>query len=130
MHVPDYQMHNVLNVYSKQLRQTVAKKRKNKVLQRPPTDRIKFRPEGKRQATIEKVSRDILEKISRYGALKEYRQRITGHAKASLNEETSLHKAESQNFVFNEIDAINQKSKYSLSVNDSSFLIKKFEQLA
>ena len=130
MHVPDYQMHNVINVYSKQLRQNVAKKRRNKVLQRPRMDPIKIRPEGKRQATIEKVSRDILEKISQYGALKEYRQQITDHAKVSLNEEAPLHKSESKNFVFNEINAINQKSKNSLSVNDSSFLIKKIEQLA
>ena len=130
MHVPDYQMHNVINVYSKQLRQNVAKKRRNKVLQRPRMDQIKIRPEGKRKTTIEKVSRDILEKISHYSSSKEYRQQIIEQAKVPSNEEASLHKSESKNFVFNEINAINQKSKNSLSVNDSSFLIKKFEQLA
>ena len=129
MQVPDYQMNNVLKVYCKQLKQNVAKKRGNKVLQRSPMDRIKMRPEGKRRAMIEKVSSDILEKISRYGALKEYRQKITEHEKVLSNEETSLHKSESKNFVFNEINAINQKSKNSLSVKDSSFLVKKFEQL-
>jgi len=130
MYVPSYQMHNVLNVYSKRLRQNMATKTKNKVPQNPQVGRVKLTPEGKRQATIEKVSKDILNKISRYGTLKENRQINTEHVKVSSNGETALHKPENKNFVFNEIDAIDQKSKNTLSVNDSSFLIKKFEQLA
>jgi hypothetical protein len=131
MYVPSYQMHNVLNVYIKQLRQNMATKTKNKVPQKPQVGRVKLTPEGKRQATIEKVSKDILDKISRYGGtLKENRQINTEHVKVSSNGETALHKPENKTFVFNEIDAIDQKSKNTLSVNDSSFLIKKFEQLA
>ena len=130
MYVPSYQMHNVLNVYSKQLRQNMAARRKNNVPQKPQVTKFKLTPEGKRQATIEKVSKDILNKISRYGALKEVRQRNTEHVKVSSNGETALHKPENKTFVFNEIDAIDQKSKNTLSVNDSSFLIEKFEQLA
>ena len=130
MYVPSYQMHNVLNVYSKRLRQNMATKTKNKVPQNPQVGRVKLTPEGKRQATIEKVSKDILNKISRYGTLKENRQINTEHVKVSSNGETALHKPENKNFVFNEIDAIDQKSKNTLSVNDSNFLIKKFEQLA
>ncbi|MCP4628104.1 MAG: hypothetical protein GY850_31985 [bacterium] len=130
MSVPSYQMHNVLNVYSKQLRQNMAAKKKNKVPQKPQVNKFKLTPEGKRQATIEKISKVILNKISRYGRLKKDRQRNTEHVKVSSNEETALHKQENKTFVFNEIDAIDQKSKNTLSVNDSSFLIEKFEQLA
>jgi hypothetical protein len=93
-------------------------------------NKYKLTPEGKRQATIEKVCQDILNKISRYGGLKEDRQKNTENVKVSSNGETALHKPENKTFVFNEIDAIDQKSKNTLSVNDSSFLIKKFEQLA
>lgn len=130
MFVPSYQMHNVLKVYSKQLRQNMAAKRKDKVPQKPQVNKFKLTPEGKRQATIEKVCQDILNKISRYGGLKEDRQKNTENVKVSSNGETALHKPENKTFVFNEIDAIDQKSKNTLSVNDSSFLIKKFEQLA
>ena len=130
MYVPSYQMHNVLNVYSKQLRQNMATERKNKMPLEPQEDRVKLTSEGKRQAMIEKVSKDILDKISRYGTLKEDRQRITEDLEMPSNEENSLHKPENKTFVFNEIDAVDQKNKNMLSVNDSSFLIQKLEQLA
>ena len=130
MHVPSYQMHNVLRVYSKQLRHNIAAKKKNRMPQKQQVNRLRLTPEGKRQATIEKVSRDILDKISRHGMLKGGRQGNVEQATISANSETALHKPENKTFVFNEIDAIDRKSKNTLSVSDSSFLIKKVEQLA
>ena len=129
MFVPNYQMHNVLNVYSKQLGQRMATTKK-KVPRKLQVKRTKLAPEGKRQATIEKVSKDIIKKISRYGTLKENRQNNTEQIKVPLDGQAALHKPENKTFIFNEIDAIDQKSKNTLSVNDSSFLIQKFEQLA
>ena len=130
MNVPNYQMYNVLKVYSRQLKQNMAGKRGLKVPQNLPVDRTQLAPEEKRQATIKKVSKNILDKIAHYGRLKVYHQRISGHARAPSNEATSLHKPDNRMFVFNEINTINQKSKNSLSVHDSSFFIKKFDQLA
>ena len=130
MYVPSYQMHNVLNVYSKQLRQTMASEEKSKMPQKPPSDRISLSPEGKRQATIEKVSKDILDKISRYSSLDETRRQITEYAKSNSDKDTLPHKTENKTFVFNAIDSINQKSTNTLSVDDSSFLIQRLEQLA
>ena len=130
MYVPSYQMHNVLNVYSKQLRQNMATKEKNKAPQKPQVDRVKLTPEGKRQATIEKVSKDILEKISRYGSLNKDGHPIDDNEQATSTEEPSEQKSANRTFVFNEIDAINEKYQNTLSVDDSSFLIQKLEQLA
>ena len=130
MFVPSYQMHNVLNVYSKQLRHNMASDAKNKMPEKPQTDRVSLTPEGKRQATIEKVSKDILDKISRYGSLNETRQRITEHTNVNSDNETLPHKVENKTFVFNAIDTINEKRTNTLSVDDSSFLIQRLEQLA
>jgi hypothetical protein len=130
MFVPSYQMHNVLKVYSKQLRQNMAAKRKNKAAHKPRLNKYKLTPEAKRQATIEKVCTEILNKISRYGGLQEDRQNNSENIKVSSYGEAALHKPQNKTFVFNEIDAIDQKSINTLSVNDSSFLIKKVEQLA
>ena len=131
MYVPSYQMHNVLNVYSKQLRQNMAAGEKAKMPRHPQTDRVELTPEGKRQSTIEKVSRDILDKISRYGSLNQDRQPAAAKdEKAPSIEETASHELENKTFVFNEIDTINNKHKNTLSVDDSSFLIQKLEQLA
>jgi len=130
MFVPSYQMHNVLNVYSKQLRHNMASDAKNKMPEKPQTDQVSLTPEGKRQATIEKVSKDILDKISRYGSLNETRQRITEHTNVNSDNETLPHEVGNKTFVFNAIDTINEKRTNTLSVDDSSFLIQRLEQSA
>jgi hypothetical protein len=123
-------MHNVLNVYSKQLRQNIVSEGKNKMPQKLQTDRVSLTPEGKRQATIEKVSKDILNKISRYGSLNENGQQKTEHASVPSDKDALPDKVENKTFVFNAIDTINKKSTNTLSVDDSSFLIQRLEQLA
>ena len=130
MYVPSYQMHNVLNVYSKQLRQHLVSDGKSKVPAKPQSDRIHLSPEGKRQAMIEKISRDILDKISRYDAMNETRQQNTEYANMKSDNGALPHKTENKTFVFNAINSINQKSTNTLSVDDSSFLIQRLDQLA
>jgi len=130
MHVPSYQMHNVLNVYSKQLRQNLVSEDKNKLPQKLKADRVSLTPEGKRQATIEKVSKDILDKISRYSSLNEIDQSITEQTDVNPGYENLPDKEKNKTFVFNAIDSINKKSTNTLSVDDSSFLIQRLEQLA
>jgi hypothetical protein len=130
MYVPSYQMHNVLNVYSKQLRQNMVLEGKNKLPQQRQTDRVNLTSVGNRQATIEKVSRDILNKISRYGSLKDSRQQVYERKTVDIKEEALPEKAENKTFVFNAIDTINKKSTNTLSVDDSSFLIQRLDQLA
>lgn len=130
MYVPSYQMHNVLNVYSKQLRQNMVSDGKNKRPETPPSDRINISPEGKRQIMIEKISKDIVDKISRYGSLNETRQQISEYTNIYSENKTLPNNTENKTFVFNAIDSINQKNKNTLSVDDSSFLIQRLEQLA
>jgi len=130
MYVPSYQMHNVLNVYSKQLRQNMVSEDKNKLPQKLKTDQVSLTPEGKRQATIEKVSKDILDKISRYSSLNEIDQSITEQTDVNPGYENLPDKEKNKTFVFNAIDSINKKSTNTLSVDDSSFLIQRLEQLA
>jgi len=130
MYVPSYQMHNVLNVYSKQLRQNMVSEEKSNVPAKPQADQTHLSPEGKRQTMIEKVSKDILEKISRYNSLNETRQQNTEYANINSDNGALPHKTENKTFVFNAIDSINQKSTNTLSVDDSSFLIQRLEQLA
>lgn len=130
MYVPSYQMHNVLNVYSKQLKQNVSSGKNNNTTDRTSTDQVNLTPEGKRQATIEKVSKDILNKITKFGSLAETRRRITEEAKMMSHSEPPADEKQETIFEFNAIDSINQKTKNTLSVEDSGFLIQKLEQLA
>ena len=130
MYVPSYQMHNVLNVYSKQLRQNVSSARDYRALESKLTDQVNLSLEGKRQATMEKVSKDILSKITRFGTLTETRQRNTADDKTMPHNEVQTDEKQKSTFVFNAIDSINQKITNTLSVEDSGFLIQRLEQTA
>jgi hypothetical protein len=130
MYVPSYQMHNVLNVYSKQLRHNMTSEQKTQTPERPAADRVSLTVEERRQATIEKVSKDIIDKITRCGSLTETRGRITQPARGDSEKAALSGKAQIAEFVFNAIDSINNKQTNTLSVEDSSFLIHRLEQLA
>ena len=130
MFIPSYQMHNVLNVYSKQLRHNIASGNKNNLSEKLPADQVSLTPEAKRQATIEKVSKDILEKITRFGTRNGTDQEPTERAKEGVEKATAADDTKETTFVFNVIDTINQKRRNTLSVEDSSFIIKRLEQLS
>ena len=130
MFVPSYQMHNVLNVYSKQLRENITSVKRKNESEKSPADRVNLTPAGKRQATLEKVSKDILEKITRFGTQYGTGKEPAERATEGMEKETAAANEEASTFVFNVIDTINQKQRNALSVEDSSFLIKRLEQLS
>lgn len=130
MNVPSYQMHNVLNVYTKQLKQTVSSGRNNNTSERTPADQVNLTPEGKRQAMIEKVSKDILNKIRRFGSVTATPRGIAEDADMISHNESPANEKQETTFVFNAIDSVNQKTRNTLPVEDSGFLIQKLEQLA
>jgi len=130
MFVSSYQMHNVLNVYSKQLRHNMTSGNRKTLSEKLPADKVSLTPEAKRQATIEKVSKDILEKISRLGTRDGVDHQPAERAKTGVEKEIAADDRKETTFVFNVIDTINQKRRNTLSVEDSNFLIKRLEQLS
>ena len=129
MFVSSYQIHNVLNVYSKQLSQDKSAQKLKSGNKKQLADQISLSAEGKRRATIEKVAQDILSKISHYSSknqMKTEKQEISQQSqKASY---ASNNKKEAA-FVFNVIDALNKKTTTALSVKDNHFLVNRLEQL-
>jgi hypothetical protein len=130
MFVPSYQMHNILNVYSKQLRHNMTSGNKKTLSEEMPTDKVSLTTEAKRQATMEKVSKDILAKISRLGTRNGADHQPVEHAKTGVEKDNAADEGKETTFVFNVIDTINQKRRNTLSVEDSSFLINRLEQLS
>ena len=128
MFVPSYQMHNILTVYSRQLRQNIASSSNKKTPGRPQADQVNLSTGGKREATIEKVSKDIVDKITKFDSLDDSRDRVTERAKDKAEIETTAGRKNKTNFIFNVIDEINKKTTNTLSVEDPSFLIQQFEQ--
>jgi len=130
MFVPSYQMRNVLNVYSKKLRHNITSGKDQNTFEKPSADRIKLTSEGKRRATIEKVSKEIFDKLIRFGSQTDSLLRKAKQIKGKEDNEIASAKTNKKGFVFNVIDTINKKKTNTVSVEDSSFLIQHLEQLS
>ena len=133
MFVPSYQMHNVLNVYSNKLRRNTMMGKNQEISAKPSADRVSLNSEGKRRTTVEKISKDILDKITHFGAqngsappnsdrTEEFGEQPVEPDKSDVMERTA--------FVFNVINTINKKTTNTVSADDSNFLIQRLDQLS
>ena len=129
MFVSSYQIHNVLNVYSKQLSQDRGVQGQEADNKKPLSDQINLSSEGKRRATIEKVAKDIISKISHYGSKDEIKASTSDRPRDNLKNHFESDTKKETTFVFNVIDDLNKKIKTALSVKDKSFLMNRLEQL-
>ena len=130
MLVSSYQIHNVLNVYSKQLSQDRNARKLKPDNEKQPPDQINLSSEGKRKAIIERVAQDILNKISRYGTKNEGKTQEKDLYRKNAKSVTDSDNKKETGFVFNVIDELNKKTTTALSVKDTKFLIDRLEQLA
>ncbi len=130
MEIPTYQIHKVMKVYTKQLTQTRVLERQRALGKKPSADRINISAEGKRQAIIDKVASDVVERITNFGPRDEFDQEIVDKLEDEIGQRIEFKKQNQSQFVFNVFDEKNQKKTNTLSVEDSSFLIKRLEELA
>ncbi len=130
MYIPSYQIHNVLKVYTKQLSQGRFLDRKRGVEGKSTMDKINLSAEGKRQAIIEKVAADIVERITNYGPQDDVEHQIVDTLREELGENVDFATPNTKNFVFNVINGKNEKIINTFSVEDTDFIIRRLEQLA
>ena len=129
MFVSSYQIHNVLSAYSKQLSHDRGVQKLKAGNKEPLSDQINLSTEGKRRATIEKVAKDIISKISHYGSNDEIKARKLDRPRENSKNNFESDTKEEKAFVFNVIDDLNKKITTALSVKDKSFLMNRLEQL-
>ncbi len=130
MHISNYQIHKVLNVYSKQLSQNGITNQSMSEFQKILTDQVDLFSQEKRNATIKKVSDQIVNKISELGnevTADSYDGNISKDQSAPADE---TEKSKDNEFVFNVIDKINRKKTTTYSVKDINLLMNNIEQLA
>jgi hypothetical protein len=130
MFVSSYQIHNVLNVYSKQLSQGRSAQQEKTETKKPLSDQINLSAEGKRRATIERVAEDILNKIYSYSRSGKIKANPHGLPRENVKKYTESDSKKETEFVFNSIDVRNRKTKTALSVEDTKFLIGRPEEPA
>ena len=129
MHISNYQIRNVLKVYSKQLSQNGITNKSMSEFQKILKDQVDLFSQEKRNATIKKVSDQILNKISELG------NEVTADSSdGNISKDQSApavepEKLKDNEFVFNVIDKINQKKTTTYSVKDVNILMNNIEQL-
>jgi hypothetical protein len=129
MEIPTYQIHKVMRVYTKQLTQSKLLERSN-ASGNTSMDQISISTEGKRQAIIDQVAADIVDRITSFGPRDEFDQEIVDKLESEIGRKVDFNKAKKPEFVFNTIDKENGKKTSTIPVDDSRFLINRLEDLA
>ena len=120
MHIPAYQIHNVLNTYSLQLFKagTVTQNADSGSDSSPS----RISPETSRMAVIDKVAAEIVQRITR---LDTFTARHVAPSPVPTGRTDTLHtEIQNNQFVFNTLDIHNIKTSRTLSIEDSIFLSK------
>ncbi|MCF8067355.1 MAG: hypothetical protein K9L30_02095 [Desulfobacterales bacterium] len=129
MQIPSYQINNILKVYTRQLSQSKLINRQKEFAQERATDSTELSSEGKRQAVIEQVSAEIINRITHFGPQDESEEDIIKQLKNEIGKEIEIIPKGGSNFIYNTLDENNEKVTQTLSVEDSNFLIKRLEEL-
>ena len=123
MHIPGYQTRNVLNLYTRQLRNNKKSAREQQHNLETTFDRIKISAAGKQKAILEQITSDIVKKIFNFNFSKDMKYNVTTQPREELSDNLSLENNNNK-LVFHTIDSNNIKYRETLEMNESDFLIK------
>ena len=116
MQIPSYQIENVLKIYSRQLSQgKILSKNKFANANQISADSITTSPEGKRQAIIDKVALNIVNRIITEGPKEKTEEKVTKQIEKELGKKINFTKEKNQ-FTYTKIDENNKKTIHTLSV--------------
>ena len=128
MHIQSYQIHNVLNVYRRQLSQAKPGQGQPTGSQHTKSDTVSISDEAKNQSIMEKVADNVLKKITNVDPESNFDQEMARQV-TSNEDKDSLAETEST-FVFNTIVENNQKETRSIAVDDTQVLMNRLNELA
>jgi len=127
--IPSYQIHKVMKVYARQLTQSKMFERQTAIGRKASVDQITISAEGKRQAIVNKIAADLVERITSFGPKDEFDQGIVNQLASEIGSKVDFEKPLKTQFIFNVIDDKNEKKTNAISVEDSKYLIQRLEQL-
>jgi hypothetical protein len=128
MYIQSYQIHNVLNVYRRQLSQGKAEHSQHVGTRDAKSDAITISKAAKNQSIMEKVAAGVLKKITNVDPGSDFGQEMINQVK---NTHQNMNTGQKDNtFVFNAIVGDNQKETRSIAVDDSQGLMNRLDELA
>lgn len=128
MHIQSYQIHNVLNVYRRQLSQGKTNQVSDNMANGTKADSVTISSKSNNQAVMEKVAANVLKKITNVDPASSFGQEML---KETQPMDQNLRMIAKENeFVFNTIAENNQKETRSIAVDNSQVLMSRLDELA
>lgn len=130
MHVTNHQMHTMLECYSRKLTRS---RKKEKTAGEAPEEIAYERalsPESTREATMAKISRQVLDKVTDVVALSISQRKKDSELAGQGPDSAAGQDSAEEEFTYNVIDAINRKRTGRLAMGDSATLIRRLERMA
>lgn len=128
MHIQSYQIHNVLNVYRRQLSQGTSVPSRNARNPMAATDAVTLSSEGRNHSIMEKVAARVIEKITNVAP--ETNPESVQPAQVNQNDQRLFRLQRENAFTFNTINGDNQKETRSISIENSQVLMNRLDELA
>ena len=136
MYIHSYQIHNVLNVYRQQLSRGNPKNVSGDINKNEGTrDRVDISDQGPRETLFEKISSEIVQRITQFGPHTESESGFLSQpaeARESLQDKAKAYDGKSAVFSYTLIDNNNQKTTHNLSIrqlNDTNHSTEKARPL-
>lgn len=130
MQVSSYQMHNMLECYSKKLSRASTSAKPAEAGSKKKTEEVVWSPESSRQATMEKICRQVLDKVEDVVALSRSREKTPAELPEPDGDAPDADEPAATEFTFNVIDSINRKRTSRMAVGDPAALIRRLDQMA
>lgn len=92
-------------------------------------DNVTISSEGKRQAIIDKVATNIVQKIITEGPGEKSEEQIANQIEKELGKKINYDRDKNQ-FTYTAVDSQNNRVTHTLSVEDSTFVVKRMTELA
>jgi len=130
MIISNYQIHNVLKVYTSQLSKGRAAEQQKTSMRTPLSGAISISTPSKKQGLIDRVSADIVDRITRKDAQEDIDREIVDRLPDEVKGDREANGDQKRQFVYNVLIGDAEKVTKAISVDGSDFLIDRLEQLA
>lgn len=120
MYIHNYQIHNVLNVYQRQLTQGLSDDKQKPAAKSQENSQLHYKRD--RQTILEKVASNVLESIDLLEKGTQSSEKFEGSMQRAIQKE-NLQQNNSKEFSFNVIDQNNKKVAGTISVDNPRGLI-------
>lgn len=130
MQVTSYQMHNVLECYSKKLSRTPGNETSATFPSKKMGRELALSPETSRMATMDKISQQVLDKVTDVVALANSPDPLRNETQGNAGDGESAGEPATEEFTYHVIDSINRKRTARLAMGEPAALARRLDQKA